>query len=63
MNLLFDFVNVNVNDLIDLPLQGRKFTWSNNRDRVAMSRNVGLIDFYYLRSGMITWRNYSVGSP
>lgn len=29
---------INKNELIDLPVLGRRFTWSNNQERAAMSR-------------------------
>lgn len=31
-----DFINSH--ELVDLPLGGRRFTWTNNQERVAMSR-------------------------
>lgn len=36
MKLFSNFINDN--GLIDLPLLRRRFTWSNNREQVAMSR-------------------------
>lgn len=35
MELFFDFINAN--ELLDFPLLGRRFTWSNNRIRPSMS--------------------------
>lgn len=36
MELFSDFINVNA--LIDLPLQGRRYPWSNNREQPAVSK-------------------------
>lgn len=47
IKLFSDFINDN--GLIALPLLRRSFTWSNNREQVAMSRLTG---FCYPRSGM-----------
>ncbi|XXG47158.1 hypothetical protein AAC387_Pa02g1843 [Persea americana] len=35
MTLFNDFINAN--ELMDLPLQGRKYTWTDNRDRAVVS--------------------------
>lgn len=36
MEKFFDFINAT--ELVDLPLTGSKYTWSNNQERVAMTR-------------------------
>lgn len=53
METFFEFINEN--ELIDLPLLGRKFTWSNNQERVAMSR----IDRFLLSK---EWDEHFVGA-
>lgn len=46
MTRFSDFINAN--KLLDLPLMGRRFTWSNNQERVVMSR----INRFLLKNGM-----------
>lgn len=53
METFFEFINEN--ELIDLPLLGGKFTWSNNQERVAMSR----IDRFLLSK---EWDEHFVGA-
>ncbi len=36
---MFDFSDfISINGLVDIPLEGGSFTWSNNRENVSMSR-------------------------
>jgi hypothetical protein len=49
---MFDFSDfISINGLVDIPLEGGSFTWSNNRENVYVS--VGPFSFHDRMGGML----------